>query len=76
MPGESPSCQKISSWPDKSEESKCSVPPSQNKHLSPFQDHPHTPKGVAFEKLKDLYQRLKYPTEGKYTQNIFTNVES
>ena len=21
-----------------------------NKHLGPFQDHPHTPKGVAFEK--------------------------
>ena len=55
MPDKSPSCQKISSWPDKSEESKGSVPPSQNKHLGPFQDHPHTPKGEAFEKLKDLY---------------------
>ena len=25
-----------------------------NKHFGPFQDHPHTPKGVAFEKPKDL----------------------
>ena len=47
-----------------------------NKHFGPFQDHPNTPKGVAFEKPKDLYYRLEYPTEGKYTQNIFTNVES
>ena len=36
-----------------------------NKHFGPFQDHPHTPKGVAFEKPKDLYYRLEYPTEGK-----------
>ena len=46
-----------------------------NKHFGPFQDHPNSPKGVAFEKPKDLYHRLEYPTEGKYTQNIFTNVE-
>ena len=25
-------------------------PTTKNKHLGPFQDHPHTPKGVAFEK--------------------------
>ena len=29
-----------------------------HKHFSPFQDHPHTPKGVAFEKPKDLCYRL------------------
>ena len=39
-----------------------------NKHFSPFQDQPHTPRGVAFEKPKDLYYRLEYPIEGKYTQ--------
>ena len=47
-----------------------------SKHFGPFQDHPHTPKGVTFEKPKDLYYRLEYPIEGKYTQNIFTNVAS
>ena len=30
-------------------------PTTKNKHFSPFQDQPHTPKGVDFEKLKDLY---------------------
>ena len=25
-------------------------PTTKNKHFGPFQDHPHTPKGVAFEK--------------------------
>ena len=34
---------------------QASGPPTKNKHFGPFQDHPHTPKGVAFEKLKDLY---------------------
>ena len=57
-PDESPSCQKISSWPDESGESKREVPPLKNKHLGPFQDHPHTPKGVTFEELKDLWYRL------------------
>ena len=47
-----------------------------HKHLGPFQDHPHTPKGMSFEKPKDLCYRLEYPIEGKYTQNTFTNTES
>ena len=47
-----------------------------NKHFGPFQDHPHTPRGVAFEKLKDLCYRLKILVEGKYTQNIITNSKS
>ena len=25
---------------------------NKHKHLGPFQDHPHTPKGVAFESYK------------------------
>ena len=28
----------------------CIMSHNKHKHLSPFQDHPHTPKGVAFEK--------------------------
>ena len=41
-----------------------------NKHFGPFQDHPHTPKGVAFEKPKDLYYRLEYPIRGKNIPEI------
>ena len=75
-PGESPSCQKISSWPDESEESERSVPPPQkHKHLGPFQDHPHTPKGVAFEELKDPCYKLKYPMEGKICPKYLTNTK-
>ena len=28
----------------------CVKPHNKTKHLGPIQDHPHTPKGVAFEK--------------------------
>ena len=41
------------------------APPQKHKHLGPSQDHPHTPKGVAFEVLKDPCYKLKYPIEGK-----------
>ena len=60
MPGESTSCQKTSNWPDRSREKECSDTTTKHKHFGPFQDHPHTPRGVAFEKLKDLYHRLTY----------------
>ena len=46
-----------------------------NEHFGPFQDHPHTPKGVTFEKLKDLYCRLEYSTEEKYARNTFANTK-
>ena len=49
---------------------------TKNKHFGPFQDHPHTPKGVAFEKLKDLCYRLNILVEGKYAQNTVTNSKS
>ena len=75
MPGESPSCQKISSWPDESEESKRSVPPPQKQTSRSFSGPPHTPKGVTFEKPRDLYCRLEYSTEEKYAQNIFANTK-
>ena len=66
-PGELPSCQRISCWQDESGESMRSVPPPQKQTFRSFSGPPHTPKGVAFEKPKDLYYRLEYPTEGQYT---------
>ena len=50
-----PSCPKTFSWPDESEGKECKEFHHQkHKHFGPFQDHPHTPRGVAFEKLKEL----------------------
>ena len=46
-----------------------------NKYLGPFQDHPHTPKGVTFEKPKELYCRLEYSTEEKNARNTFANTK-
>ena len=47
MQSESPSCPGISSWPDESEGSECSVPPPQTNISVLFRTTPSTPKGVA-----------------------------
>ena len=37
-----------------------------NTHLGPFQDHPHTPKGVALKSHKPMIQVSMVNKRGKY----------
>ena len=60
-PGESPSCQKISSWPDESEESKHSVPPPQKQTFQSFSGPPPSlPKN-----LSTAHQEVAFPEVGE-----------
>ena len=53
---------KTFSWPHKSEErERKEFHHQKHKHFSPFQDYPHTPRGVAFEELKELRSSSNLP---------------
>ena len=41
-----------------------------NKHFGPFQDHPHTPKGVTFEKPKRPVLQVRIVYKGKNVPEI------
>ena len=47
-----------------------------NKHFGPFQDHPHTPKGVTFEKAKRPVLQVKISFRGKNMPKYLATTKS